>query len=119
MQVDTALSQKVREQFYPFTELSDDANVLVMPNLAAANITYKILQQLSNAEVVGPILLGMDHADDHAARRIGRRDRQHDRHHGGSVRDEEPTTRSGDPATSVSSLRYGVTISNASARPHG
>ncbi|MEE2836201.1 MAG: NADP-dependent malic enzyme [Myxococcota bacterium] len=62
MQVDTALSQKVREQFYPFTELSDDANVLVMPNLAAANITYKILQQLSNAEVVGPILLGMDHA---------------------------------------------------------
>jgi len=62
MQVDTALSRKVREQFYPFTELSDDANILVMPNLAAANITYKLVQQLSNAEVVGPILLGMDHA---------------------------------------------------------
>jgi malate dehydrogenase (oxaloacetate-decarboxylating)(NADP+) len=62
MQVDTALSSKVREQFYPFTELSDDANILIMPNLSAANIAYKLVQQLSNAEVVGPILLGMDHA---------------------------------------------------------
>jgi malate dehydrogenase (oxaloacetate-decarboxylating)(NADP+) len=33
-----------------------------MPNLGAANIAYKLVQQLSNAEVVGPILLGMDHA---------------------------------------------------------
>ena len=60
MQVDTALSSKVREQFYPFSELSDDANILVMPNLGAANIAYKLVQQLSNAEAVGPILLGMN-----------------------------------------------------------
>jgi malate dehydrogenase (oxaloacetate-decarboxylating)(NADP+) len=59
MQVDTALNNRLRESFYPFSELTDEANILVMPNLASANIAYKLLQQLSSAEVVGPILLGM------------------------------------------------------------
>ena len=34
-------------------------NTLIFPNLAAGNIAYKLLQEMTQAEVVGPILLGM------------------------------------------------------------
>ena len=33
--------------------------MLIFPNLEAGNIGYKLVQQLANAEVVGPILVGM------------------------------------------------------------
>jgi malate dehydrogenase (oxaloacetate-decarboxylating)(NADP+) len=35
------------------------ANVLICPNLASANISYKLLQRLGDAEMTGPILEGM------------------------------------------------------------
>ncbi len=59
MQVDAALDREAQENFFPFSRLDGEANVLVMPNLASANISYKLLQRLSDAEVVGPILLGL------------------------------------------------------------
>ncbi len=58
MQADTALVPQIIKEFYPFSELKERANVLIFPNLDAANISYKILQRLGNAQVIGPILLG-------------------------------------------------------------
>jgi malate dehydrogenase (oxaloacetate-decarboxylating)(NADP+) len=58
MQADVALS-KANMELFPFCRLSDAANVLVFPNLVAGNAAYKILQSLSQASAVGPILLGV------------------------------------------------------------
>ena len=58
MQGDTALNPTVQAE-YPFMELKGPANVLVLPNLAAANIAYKLLEELGDAEMTGPILQGM------------------------------------------------------------
>ena len=59
MQADTALNRSVQED-YPFMHFEGPANVLVLPNLAAANIAYKLLEELGGAEMTGPILEGMD-----------------------------------------------------------
>jgi len=58
MQADTAVVIDIVEQRYPFSQVKD-ANVLVFPNLDAANISYKLLSRLTDAEAIGPILLGM------------------------------------------------------------
>ena len=60
MQADTAVNAAILRETYPFSELKEPANVLVFPELAAANIAYKLLAQLGGAEVIGPVLLGMD-----------------------------------------------------------
>ncbi len=62
MQVDTALVEEERISTYPFTKLNGDANVLIFPSLDAANIAYKLLWRFGGAEVIGPILLGMNKA---------------------------------------------------------
>jgi malate dehydrogenase (oxaloacetate-decarboxylating)(NADP+) len=60
MQVDAAiLPEDLHEQF-PFARLTDEANVFVFPDLDAANIGYKLLWRLGGAEVIGPVLLGMN-----------------------------------------------------------
>ena len=59
MQADTALNASVQDD-YPFMNFQGPANVLVLPNLAAANIAYKLLEELGGAEMTGPILEGMD-----------------------------------------------------------
>lgn len=41
--------------------LTGDANLLIMPNLDAANITYTVLKSLANGISVGPIILGSKH----------------------------------------------------------
>jgi malate dehydrogenase (oxaloacetate-decarboxylating)(NADP+) len=58
MQADTAVVIDIVEQRFPFSSVQD-ANVLVFPNLDAANISYKLLSRLTEAEAIGPILLGM------------------------------------------------------------
>ncbi|HJM87180.1 MAG TPA: phosphate acyltransferase, partial [Candidatus Thalassarchaeaceae archaeon] len=58
MQADTALVGDIQEN-YPFMEFNGAANVLICPNLAAANIAYKLLDHLGDAEMTGPILEGM------------------------------------------------------------
>lgn len=60
MQVDTALDPGIMEEFFPFSKLQGEANVLVFPNLASANIAYKLLKQFAGARSLGPILMGMD-----------------------------------------------------------
>jgi malate dehydrogenase (oxaloacetate-decarboxylating)(NADP+) len=58
MQADTALNTTVQSE-YPFMSFNGPANVLILPNLAAANIAYKLLEELGDAEMTGPILEGM------------------------------------------------------------
>jgi malate dehydrogenase (oxaloacetate-decarboxylating)(NADP+) len=59
MQADTAVNQQILTGTYPFSDLKEAANVLIFPNLASANVSYKLLAQLGGAEVIGPVLLGM------------------------------------------------------------
>jgi malate dehydrogenase (oxaloacetate-decarboxylating)(NADP+) len=59
LQADTAVDySEIRERF-PFSKLSDSANVLIFPNLAAGNVAYKLLATLGGATALGPILLGV------------------------------------------------------------
>jgi malate dehydrogenase (oxaloacetate-decarboxylating)(NADP+) len=58
MQADTALSEMIRERVYPASKLKGEANVLIMPNLDAANIAFQFTKILADALPVGPILIG-------------------------------------------------------------
>lgn len=59
MQADTAVNPDKVAQSFPFCALQGPANVLVFPDLTSGNIAYKLLEQLSAAEVLGPILAGI------------------------------------------------------------
>ncbi|MEM6413671.1 MAG: NADP-dependent malic enzyme [Pseudomonadota bacterium] len=54
-----ALNSKFRE-VYPFSRLTDDANVLVTPGLHSASISTKLLGAVGGATVLGPILIGLE-----------------------------------------------------------
>jgi malate dehydrogenase (oxaloacetate-decarboxylating)(NADP+) len=58
MQGDTALSEATRELILPYSKLEGVANILIMPNLDAANIAYQMIKVLADAVPVGPILIG-------------------------------------------------------------
>ena len=60
MQADTAVVRDILQKTYPFSELTEPANVLIFPKLAAANIAYKLLSRLGGAEAIGPVLLGTE-----------------------------------------------------------
>tara|TARA_B100001250_G_scaffold376873_1_gene365483 strand:- start:895 stop:2334 length:1440 start_codon:yes stop_codon:yes gene_type:complete len=60
MQANFALNKNKRMGLFPFSKLGDKkVNTLIFPNLVSGNISYKILQELSNVETMGPVLLGM------------------------------------------------------------
>ena len=59
MQADTAVLASILEEHYPWSELRGPANVLVFPELQSANIAYKLIWRLADAEAIGPVLLGM------------------------------------------------------------
>ena len=58
MQADTAVVPEIVDDRYSFSRVRD-ANVLVFPSLESANIAYKLLARLGNAQAIGPILLGL------------------------------------------------------------
>ncbi|HTJ93763.1 MAG TPA: phosphate acyltransferase, partial [Pararobbsia sp.] len=59
MHGDAALSEAVRKAAFPGTTLNGEANLLIMPNVEAANITYNLLKMIGGEGVtVGPFLLG-------------------------------------------------------------
>ena len=58
MHADTAISETLRQRVYPHSKLKGEANLLVFPNLDAANITLTALKEMMDALHVGPILLG-------------------------------------------------------------
>jgi malate dehydrogenase (oxaloacetate-decarboxylating)(NADP+) len=59
MQAETAVVEQMLTTSYPFARLTGAANVLIFPDLDAANIAYKLLDRLGGAEAIGPILVGM------------------------------------------------------------
>jgi malate dehydrogenase (oxaloacetate-decarboxylating)(NADP+) len=58
MQADTAVVVDLIESRYPVSRVRG-ANVLVFPDLGSANVAYKLLSRLGDAETIGPILLGI------------------------------------------------------------
>jgi malate dehydrogenase (oxaloacetate-decarboxylating)(NADP+) len=58
MQGETALSATARKLVLPHSDLEGEANVLIMPNLDAANVAYQMIKVLADAVPVGPILIG-------------------------------------------------------------
>jgi len=61
IQANIALDRGLQKEIYPFSRLADEGcNTLIFPNLASANIAYKLLIELGGAEAIGPILLGMN-----------------------------------------------------------
>jgi malate dehydrogenase (oxaloacetate-decarboxylating)(NADP+) len=58
MHADVAVSEAVRKRVFPSSRLSGTANLLVMPNLDAANISYNLLKSLGRGLSLGPMLVG-------------------------------------------------------------
>ncbi|MDB5598227.1 MAG: NADP-dependent malic enzyme [Xanthobacteraceae bacterium] len=58
MHGDSALSPAVRDRVFPHSRLKGEANLLIMPNLDAANIAYQMTKIMADALPVGPILVG-------------------------------------------------------------
>ena len=59
MHGDSALSEDIRREAHPDSPLKGEANLLVMPNIDAANISYNLLKMTGGEGVtIGPILLG-------------------------------------------------------------
>ena len=58
MHADTALSTSIREKIFPDSTLKGDANLLIMPDLDAANIAYNLAKAATGSVSVGPILMG-------------------------------------------------------------
>ena len=59
MQADTAVVGEMLVGEYPFSRLDGPANVLIFPELSAANVAYKLLGRLGGAKAVGPLLMGI------------------------------------------------------------
>lgn len=60
IQANVAFDTELQKEIYPFSALAEKgANTLIFPNLASANIAYKLLMEIGGAETIGPILLGM------------------------------------------------------------
>jgi len=76
MQVDAALDPELRDEHFPFSTLKGKANLLVFPEMASANLGFKLARYIGGADVVGPILLGLSkpvqllQIGDHTARGI-------------------------------------------------
>ncbi len=66
MKANIALERETRARLYPFNKLGDrEVNTFIFPNLASANISYKLVELLGGAEVNGPILMGLDRSNIH------------------------------------------------------
>lgn len=63
VQANFALNSRLLNEQFPFSDLAGkSANTLIFPNLSSGNIAYKLMQEMGEAEAIGPILLGMKKA---------------------------------------------------------
>jgi len=61
MQANFALNPDLLHESFPFSDLvKNKANTFIFPNLAAGNISYKMLQSFNAAEAIGPLLVGLN-----------------------------------------------------------
>lgn len=61
LQANIALDNRLLQENYPFSDLvGERVNTLIFPNLSAGNSAYKLIGQLGGAELIGPILMGMN-----------------------------------------------------------
>ena len=60
MQANFALNKEMMNEKFAFSQLANkQVNTLIFPNLSAGNIAYKLLQQTTDADAIGPILIGL------------------------------------------------------------
>jgi len=59
MQADLALSEGLRKRVFPNSALHGSANLLIMPNLDAANIAYNLVKMSTDGVAIGPLMLGL------------------------------------------------------------
>lgn len=60
IQANFALNAEMLMEKFPFSHLANkEVNTLIFPNLSAGNISYKILQQMTDSDSIGPILIGL------------------------------------------------------------
>jgi malate dehydrogenase (oxaloacetate-decarboxylating)(NADP+) len=62
LQADVALNRSLQDMLFDFCELKGPADILIFPDLSSANISYKLLSQLSDASAIGPIIVPMNKA---------------------------------------------------------
>jgi malate dehydrogenase (oxaloacetate-decarboxylating)(NADP+) len=61
LQANVAINEELLAENFPFSKLGEQAaNTIIFPNLSTGNIAYKLVQELSTHEVIGPILMGLD-----------------------------------------------------------
>jgi len=62
MHADAALDEGIRAKIFPNSRLTGTANMLVFPNLDAANAAYNLVRQTTDGVGIGPIMMGLAHA---------------------------------------------------------
>jgi malate dehydrogenase (oxaloacetate-decarboxylating)(NADP+) len=60
IQANIAFNTELREEIFPFSNLKGEPNILIFPDLNAANIAYKLFMRLGEVDAVGPILVGLE-----------------------------------------------------------
>jgi len=57
-----ALNYTMQKEIFPNTKLSDSANILITPGIASGHISSRLIQELGDGTVIGPMLLGFDYS---------------------------------------------------------